>query len=323
MNKRSHASLWQALLCATLLSLAGCGDSEKSKEPQQPTSDDYVENMAREHAGESATASGAVEPGAVPAMPVLSETVQYGTVNGQPVTGYLAYPESAHGGLPGILMFHEWWGLNDNIRAMADRLAGQGYVVLALDAFDGQVAETPERARELTQATMADTERLNANIRQGWKFMTEEIGALSVASIGWCLGGTLAFNTALLYPDQLAATVVYYGHVADTTRAQLAMLNMPILGIFGEADNGIPIEGVRRFETTLNELGKDAEIVVYEGAGHAFANPTGQSYQPEAAEDAWRRTLAFLDRTLNAAVNRNVIEEPPAAAVQPASVNSR
>ena len=307
----------RALVFACLL-LAGCGESERGDSDHDATAGSgYVEDMAEEHAEDTATPSGALALGEVPAMPVLSETVQYGMVNGAAVSGYLAYPESAHGGLPGILMYPEWWGLNDNIKAMADKLAGQGYVVLALDVYGGEVAETPARARELMQAAMADRDALNANIRQGWKFMTEEIGALSVASIGWCLGGTLAFNTALLFPEGLAGVVVYYGFVTEASAEQLAMLQMPILGFFGAEDSGIPVDGVRRFEQMLNGLGKDAEIVIYEDAGHAFANPTGDNFRQEAADDAWRRTLAFLDRTLNAAVNRNVLEESPAATSLP------
>jgi len=315
----------RALVCALLLLPAACGDSEQADtRPATPSDNEaYVDNMAKEHAEDTNTPSGAAALGEVPAMPVLSEIVQYGMVDGAPVTGYLAYPESAHGGLPGVMMFPEWWGLNDNIKAMADKLAGQGYVVLALDVYGGQVADTPQRARELARAAMADAEALNANIRQGWKFMTEEIGALSVASLGWCLGGTLSFNTALLYPDRLAGAVIYYGHVENASRDQLATLAMPVLGLFGAEDSGIPVDGVRNFEQMLNELGKDAEIVVYENAGHAFANPTGQNFRPEAAEDAWRRTLAFLDRTLNAAVNRNVLEQEPAAVSVPASANTR
>lgn len=314
----------RAFVGLMLLCISACGDSEQARDESAASGDDaYVEDMAREHADDASVPSGAETLGELPAMPVLSETVEYAVVNGEPVSGYLAYPESAHGGLPGVMMFPEWWGLNDNIKAMADKLAGQGYVVLALDVYGGRIADTPESARELMQAAMADREALNVNIRQGWKFMTEEIGALSVVSMGWCLGGTLAFNTALLYPEELAGVVVYYGFVTDTTREQLAMLQMPVLGFFGAEDGGIPVQGVRRFENMLKELGKDAAIHVYENAGHAFANPTGDNFQPEAAQDAWQRTLAFLDRTLNAAVNRNVIEDVPPAVSQPTPDNSR
>lgn len=315
----------RALLVAFAFLLSACGEPDKAgnEAAESQDADAYVERMAEQHAEDANTPSGAVEMGEVPAVPVLSETVEYGRISGQPVMGYLAYPESAHGGLPGILMFPEWWGLNDNIRAMADKLAAQGYVVLALDLYGGEIAATPAEARELMQRAMADRDAVNANIHAGWKFMNEEIGALSVASLGWCLGGTLALNAALLYPDRLAAAVIYYGHVSGASREQLATLNMPILGFFGAKDDGIPVEGVRRFEAILTDLGKDAEIVIYENAGHAFANPTGENFEPQAAEDAWQKTLMFLDRSLNAAVNRNVLEQDPAADSLSAPVNTR
>lgn len=310
-----------AMACALLLGLAACGERDpETRDDTRPAEEDtssadgaYTERMAEQHAEDSTTPSGAVALGEIPEMAVVSETVEYGLLRGERLNGYLAYPETAHGGLPGILVFHEWWGLNDNIRAMADKLAGQGYVVLAVDLYGGQVAETPEQARELMQQTLGNRDALNGNIQRAWKYMTEEIGALSVASLGWCLGGTLAFNTALLYPDRLAGTVIYYGFVTDVAPEQLAPLQMPILGLFGADDGGIPVEGVRQFAQRLDRLGKDAEIVIYEGAGHAFANPSGQNFEPEAAEDAWQKTVKFLDRTLNAAVNRNLLEEENAA----------
>lgn len=320
------------LACLIFLSafaLAACGekpaesaaqDSGKAADQgaeQESAQQGYVDSMAEQHAVDTPEASGAETLGEIPAVPVLSENVAYAQIDGRDVTGYLAYPESAHGGLPGVLMFHEWWGLNDNIRAMADKLAAQGYVVLALDMYQGQVAETPERARELMQPVMSEPARVNDNIRQAYKFMTEEIGALSVASLGWCLGGTLSFNAALLFPQELDGVVVYYGFVTDVSRAQLETLQMPVLGIFGGEDGGIPVDGVKAFRDALKALGKDAEIVIYEGVGHAFANPSGQNYQPEAAEDAWQRTLKFLDRSLNAAVNRNVLEPEQAADAAP------
>lgn len=315
LGVRSFARVVAMLLL--LLAVSACEDAEQARDTK------YVEDMAEQHGDDSSEPSGALELGEVPAMPVLSETIEYGSRNGKPLSGYLAYPETAHGGLPGVLMFHEWWGLNDNIRAMADKLAGQGYLVLALDMYGGAVADTPERARELMSAAMADKAAVNDNIRQAWKFMTEKAGALSVASLGWCFGGTLAFNAALLYPDELDAAVIYYGHVASASPEQLAMLQMPILGFFGAEDGGIPVEGVRRFDQALAELGKDAEIVIYENAGHAFANPTGESFRPEPAADAWERTLTFLDRTLNAAVNRNVMTTPATDPSAPDTTTTR
>src|SRR5690606_7869064 len=161
------------------------------------------------------------------------------------------------------------------------------------------------------------------NISPAWKFMTETAAALSAASLGWCFGGTLAFYAALLYPDELEAAVIYYGHVASASPEQLAMLQMPVLGFFGAEDGGIPVEGVKRFEQALTGLGKDAEIVIYENAGHAFANPTGENFRPEPAADAWERTLTFLDRTLNAAVNRNVMTTPATDPSAPDTTTTR
>lgn len=304
----------RSLLVVGLLAVAACSDGgdTSGKQKEKSEQDAYVDRMSEEHADDSAESSGMAEmaeAAVIDPMATLSETVEYATVNGKPVEGYLAYPENAHGGLPGILVFHEWWGLNEHIRQMADRLAAQGYVVLAVDLYSGRVAETPERARELMQEVMDKQGLVNDNINQAYKFITEEIGALSVASIGWCLGGTMSFNTALLYPEQLDATVIYYGFVTDVSRAQLAGLEMPILGFFGAEDQGIPVEGVQAFRDTLGDLGKDADITIYEGAGHAFANPTGDNFQPEIAEESWQKTLKFLDRSLNATVNRNVIDE--------------
>ena len=118
-----------------------------------------------------------------------------------------------------------------------------------------------------------------------------------MASIGWCFGGAWSLNTALAMPDTLDAAVIYYGHLV-TDPERLETLQMPILGLFGAEDQGIPLDSVEAFSSALETLGKDATIVVYPGADHAFANPSGHNYQPEAAEAAWRETVSFLGRVL-------------------------
>ena len=101
----------------------------------------------------------------------------------------------------------------------------------------------------------------------------------------------------MLLPGELDAAVIYYGRVV-TDRERLATLTAPILGHFGSEDQGIPIDGVREFEKALAELGKDGRIHVYEGADHAFGNPSGTRYDAAAAEAAWERTLGFFAETL-------------------------
>ncbi len=158
------------------------------------------------------------------------------------------------------------------------------------------VAADRDQARALMQAAMADPEAAKDNLRQAYRFLTGQ-GAGKVGSIGWCFGGGWSLQTALALPGELDAAVIYYGRVI-TDRDQLATLTTPILGHFGSEDQGIPIDGVREFEKLLGELGKEASIHVYQGANHAFANPSGTRYDAEAAEQAWQRTLEFFDLRL-------------------------
>jgi len=248
---------------------------------------DYAEAMAREHAGDRP------EPGAAggeAAAGIVGQEVDYG-----PGRGYLARPS----GLPrgGLIVIHEWWGLNDNIREMTNRLAEAGYLALAVDLYEGPVAGDPEEARTLMQALMRDEERASLHLGAALRWLENEGGVERVGSIGWCLGGAMSLRAAMEFPAELDAAVIYYGRLV-TDPARLAPLRMPILGIFGGQDRGIPIESVREFETMLETLGKTAEIVVYDEADHAFANPSGTRYDPEAAADAWRRTLEFLAQHL-------------------------
>ncbi|MGF1481381.1 MAG: dienelactone hydrolase family protein [Cyanophyceae cyanobacterium] len=234
---------------------------------------------------------------AEPTVPVTAQQVEYATVGGQTVTGYLAQPESGTE-LPGLIAIHEWWGLNENIEAMARRLAGEGYQVLAVDLYSGQTAQTPEAARELMQAVMQNPLPARDNLQQAYEYLTQQ-DASNIGVIGWCFGGGWALETALAMPDKLDAAVIYYGRLV-TVPAELAVLDAPILGIFGAEDQSIPVEQVRDFEQALNSLDKTAEIHIYEGAGHAFANPSGDRYVPEAAAAAWQETIQFLNKYLAA-----------------------
>lgn len=274
-------------LPALLVLLAGgCGSAAHGP----GTGAAYVAAMAREHAGHTPEASA---PAAVrPRQEVVGEEVVYGTVDGKPLRGYLARPAGARDELPAVVVIHEWWGLNDPTRATARRLAGEGYAVLAVDMFGGEVASTPERARELTTASLEDHAGGGRNLRTAAEYLREQ-GAPRVGVVGWCFGGAWSLQAALSMPERVDAAVVYYGQPV-TDRTELARLSAPLLGLFGGADRGIPLTQVRRMEATLRELGKDAEIVVYRGAGHAFANPSGQAYHARAAQDAWNRTVAFL-----------------------------
>lgn len=219
---------------------------------------------------------------------VKSEKVDYF----QGIKGHYVYPTKP-GSYPGVVMIHEWWGLNDQIRGMAETLAKEGYQVLAVDLYKGTVAKTPEEARKQT-ATLNQAEATE-NLKAAVAYLRQK-NAQRVASLGWCFGGgqSLTLSTS---GENLNATVIYYGTLtSDPTK--LARITWPVLGIFGDKDTSIPLSTVREFESALNLLNIENSITIYSGVGHAFANPTGQNYAPDETKDAWAKTLLFLKKNL-------------------------
>jgi carboxymethylenebutenolidase len=151
--------------------------------------------------------------------------------------------------------------------------------------LSGEVRDNPEEAVSNLQAAV----RYLANL--------ENVDASRIASLGWCFGGQqslqLALNAEPDYP--LASTIIYYGRLV-TDPQELSKIKWPVLGIFGDQDDSIPVENVTKFEQVLNSTGIPNEIYIYEGVGHAFANPSGDNYAPEQTADAWNKTLAFLKK---------------------------
>lgn len=223
-----------------------------------------------------------------------SATVDGSAVKTTGVNGYLARPKLA-GSYPGVVMIHEWWGLNDNIRTMARLLASEGYIVYAVDLYDGRIATTADEARAYSGAVNAAPTAATAKLKAAVAYLKDAQKVPKIASLGWCFGGAQSLALALAEP--LDATVIYYGTLATST-AELAPLAGPVLGIFGDQDTSIPTSSVAAFQSALNILGKANEITVYPGVGHAFANPTGANYAPTETIDAWQKTLAFLKRKL-------------------------
>ncbi|MCC6643645.1 dienelactone hydrolase family protein [Candidatus Peregrinibacteria bacterium] len=208
------------------------------------------------------------------------------------IKGLYATP-TAPGNYPGIVIMHEWWGLNDNIKDMARQLAKEGYRVVAVDLYHGEVATTSERANELRTALKQD--EANKNMQDAIKFLQDQ-GITKIASLGWCFGGGQSLQLALS-GQKLDATVIYYGQLTSDEE-QLNKIQWPVLGIFGAKDTSITPEQVGGFETALNNLSIKNEIHIYPDVGHAFANPSGQNYAPEATKDAWEKTMAFLKTNL-------------------------
>ncbi len=210
--------------------------------------------------------------------------------------GYLVRP-AVEGKLPAVVMIHEWWGVNDNIQEMAHALAEEDYVVLAVDLYDGRVASTSEEAGEFASEVRQNTGEAVEHMKSAISFLREAdfVMAEAVASMGWCFGGGMSMQLSL--NESLAATVIYYGAL-ETDPEQLSSIQWPVLGVFADQDAVISVESVQEFEQALNQLGIENEIYLYEGVGHAFANPSNPGHDAEKTEDAWIKTVAFLNRAL-------------------------
>lgn len=295
-GKSSHTGFVAAVVSLTLM-LGACGSEQAEKDAAATAAGrENVDAMSREHANDTTEPSPGTE--IAPARPVISQTMAYTEYRDELVYGYFSAPADMFEPLPAIIMIHEWWGLNDNIRAMADRLAGEGYIVFAVDLYHGKVANSAGEARVLMMEAVEDPEPSRANIRAAFDFVSNTASAPRIGSLGWCFGGGWSLNTAQLFPDELDAAVIYYGQVTADEEL-LRPIGAPILGLFAADDTGIKAESVVAFRDALERLRKNYEIHIYPGVGHAFANPTGRNYDAATAEDAWRRTLEFFDLYLS------------------------
>ena len=203
---------------------------------------------------------------------------------------YLSLP-AGKGPFPGIVVIHEWWGLNPNIKHWSDRLASAGWAALAVDLYGGTVVTTPDAA--MTAMKGVDETRARSIISAGIDFLAKDprIAAPKRVVIGWCFGGGWSLQTALAHPE-LDGAIIYYG-MLETDPAKLSAIKGRVLGMFGNQDQGIPPAEVDKFEAALKQAGVRAEIHRYD-APHAFANPSNPHYNQEASADAWSHVLAFL-----------------------------
>ena len=296
MMRWNRLALVATLMCAPLAACstsAPAPDAGKVAETTGETSAaaKHTDAMAKEHKGDTPTPTPGSE--APPRQEVVGEEVVYGASGDVTFKGYLAKPKVGAESAPTLIVIHEWWGLNDQIRAVTRRLAGEGYVALAVDMYGKPAATTPEGAKALMMASTKQAALLKDNLKQAAAYLGKATTSDRLGTIGWCFGGGWSLQASLAMPDQVDATVIYYGRLVTEADA-LKPLKSPVLGLFASEDKGIPVASVRAFEASLKQLGKPHTIHVYEGANHAFANPSGTRYNKQAAEDAWARTTAFF-----------------------------
>ena len=215
------------------------------------------------------------------------ETVGVTTPGGRKVSAALAVPAKTPA--PGVLLVHEWWGLNDQIKTMAAELAKEGFLALAVDLYEGKVATDPTTAETLMKAVDPAKAIETLDVWVAW-LKQDSRSTGKVGTVGWCFGGGWSLNASIANP--VDATVIYYGRV-DRDADDLKGLKGPVLGQFAEQDQWINHDMVGGFEKNMAAAGKSLEVHWYD-ANHAFANPTGDNYRQPAAELAWSRTLDFL-----------------------------
>ncbi len=235
---------------------------------------------------------------------VDTHTIENKTVNYYGNTsGYLAYPSpnqtNQEEKLPAVVMIHENRGLNDFIKDSANILAKSGYVVLAVDLFNGEISTDQNRSRELTSMIRENPGIAIENMKSAVSYLgsLENVNASRIASLGWCFGGGQSLQLALNSQDQpLSATIIYYGVPLTNDTKALSNIQWPVLGIFGDKDTAIPVDTVKQFQHALTELGIKNEIYIYPGVGHAFANPSNPNYASNETADSWKKTLNFLNK---------------------------
>jgi carboxymethylenebutenolidase len=213
--------------------------------------------------------------------------------NGSEGLGYLSVPDSGSG--PGVIVIQEWWGLNDQIKEVCDAYAAAGFVALAPDLYRGELTAEPDEAGKLM---------MSLNLERAGKDMSGAIDALrqhpavtskGVGVTGYCMGGGLALLLATQRPDDVVAVAPHYGLIPWPVQPDYSKLQAKVQGHYAENDDFAGPEKVRELDAELRGLGKDTEFFIYPGTEHAFTNhQRPEVYDPQAATEAWLRTLEFF-----------------------------
>jgi len=221
----------------------------------------------------------------------MSETIEFPT-NGKTASGYLARPASGKG--RGVLVIQEWWGLNDHVKAVADRFAREGFLALAPDLYHGTVTKSPDEAGKLLMAL--NIQQAERDLR-GAVVRLRELSGGPVGTVGFCMGGALSLFAACKAAADVAACVVYYGGHPKVSY-DFDALKAPLLGHWAE-DDGFANPNATLIEGELKQRGRSYEFHSYPGTKHAFFNDTRpEVYHRQAAELSFERTLAFFRRQL-------------------------
>jgi carboxymethylenebutenolidase len=209
------------------------------------------------------------------------------------VSGYLAEPEGTPKG--GLVVIQEWWGLNDDIKSIADRYAAEGFLAFAPDMYHGNLATEPDEARKY--AMSLDRDLAAREIDAAIRWLKANKGVAKVGCTGFCMGGGLTLATAIRPTSSVDAVHVYYGGGMPGPEA-ISQIKVPVMGSYGANDQGIPVTQVEMLRDNLEKAGVENDIKIYEGAGHSFFN-AGPAHHESSAADSWQRSLGWFGRHLN------------------------
>ena len=233
-----------------------------------------------------------------PSIEVTGYEIAYGDPAVHIHNGYFVLPADVGEELPGVLLIHDQWGLNDYVRAMARRLSGEGYAVLAIDLFDGQTAGSAAQADVLAGQFLGDRAAVLANIGQARAWLEENGLPPRMGALGFGHGGEWALEAGLDAGDAFDAIVMFYGRVIGNAD-ELEMLSAPLLGIFAQQDDTVPLRDVTQFRSRLRDLGKSAVVLIHPNVAHDFAYPDSAAYDHDAAVENWNSAVDFLATSLH------------------------
>jgi dienelactone hydrolase len=239
---------------------------------------------------------------------VVTKDVDY-EFDGTKLKGFLAYDDSSKGKKPGVLVFPEWWGLNDYAKGRAKQLAEMGYVAFAADLYgEGKTVDIahPEDAGKMAGALRMNQKVWRGRAEAGLKQLLSQpnVDASKVAAIGYCLGGSTALQLAYAGAD-LKAVVTFHAGLASPKPEEAKQIKAKILICHGAADTFIPEKAIADFKAALKQANVPLDFVAYEGVVHSFTVPTadkvgnpGMKYDKKADEDSWNRMKELFKTTL-------------------------
>ncbi len=230
----------------------------------------------------------------------MAETVSFPS-NGSDASGYLVRPESGTG--PGVLVIQEWWGLDSGIKEMTSRLAAAGFVALAPDLYHGELAQHNEmdKAGQLMQSMPPDRAARDMSGAIDHLAGLDGVTGTGLGVVGFCMGGMLSFLIAAGRPDKVIAVVPIYGFPQGDMEPDWSALSATIRGHMAANDDFFPPEAASALEAKLRAMGKDIELTVHPGTGHAFMGPHNAlgTLNEEVAAVVWAQVVSFLHKQLD------------------------